>query len=79
MPLSHTVATITRVDPCLCVHYEPLALDQLSKARSTTIDPRQRLSLGCHASPDQSWRILDDGLYVEIGGVRSVPAIEERM
>ena len=59
--------------------FERLALNETVTVKVITVNPGHRLSLQTHTSRDESWQILDSGLYVEIGGERWTPAVGEQV
>ncbi len=48
--------------------FELLALNEVVSVKIITVSPGHRLSLQTHDLRDESWKILEDGLTVEIGG-----------
>jgi mannose-6-phosphate isomerase len=60
-------------------HFELLALNSLVSVKIICVEPGQRLSLQLHASRDEWWTVLDDGLYVEVGDERSTTQRGDRV
>ncbi|RKS71338.1 mannose-1-phosphate guanylyltransferase/mannose-6-phosphate isomerase [Motilibacter peucedani] len=59
--------------------FEQLALNEQVTVKIITVEPGHRLSLQTHTSRDESWKVLDEGLTVEIGGVAWAPQVGEQV
>ncbi|NHC13412.1 phosphomannose isomerase type II C-terminal cupin domain [Motilibacter deserti] len=59
--------------------FERLALNETVTVKVITVEPGHRLSLQRHTTRDESWQILDAGLYVEIDGKRWSPVVGEQV
>lgn len=59
--------------------FEQLALNEQVTVKIITVEPGHRLSLQTHTSRDESWKVLDEGLTVEIGGRAWRPEVGEQV
>lgn len=59
--------------------FEQLALNEQVTVKIITVEPGHRLSLQTHTTRDESWKILEEGLTVEIGGKAWSPAVGEQV
>ncbi|RZS87082.1 mannose-6-phosphate isomerase type 2 [Motilibacter rhizosphaerae] len=59
--------------------FEQLALNEQVTVKIITVDPGHRLSLQTHTSRDESWKVLEAGLVVEIGDRTWSPEVGEQV
>lgn len=59
--------------------FEQLVLNKQVTVKIITVKPGHRLSLQTHTLRDESWKILELGLVVEIGGREWEPVVGEQV
>ena len=72
-------APVVLVDERPWGRFEQLALNEQVTVKIITVEPGHRLSLQTHTTRDESWKILEQGLVVEIGGKEWAPEVDEQV